>query len=118
MVRWPRSHVPIVSESSIAAVGRDVTSRNSRNDLHPRVAARGKLLLMPLRDTTPQAQMLQLSIHRHLSPSQRLENAVEMSNFTHQLAATTMRKRLPGCSDEEAMRRLADALYSRSRRRS
>jgi hypothetical protein len=70
------------------------------------------------RDSTPQAQMLQLSIHRSLLPGQRLESAVEMSNFTHQLAATSLRKRLPDCSDQELMRRLADVLYSRKSRHS
>jgi len=69
---------------------------------------------MPLRDTTPEAQRLQVAIHQRLSPSERFASAIEMSNFAHELAAATLKRREPGCPDEEVMRRLASVLYSRA----
>jgi hypothetical protein len=69
--------------------------------------------LVPLRDTTPEAKAVQIAAYRRQTPGQRLQRAIELSDFTHQLALAGLKMRHPACSDDEANRLLAEVLYQR-----
>jgi hypothetical protein len=71
---------------------------------------------MPLRDATPAAQALQAAIHRSQTPTQRLRSAIEMSDFTHNLALTSVKLRNPACTEEQATYLLAEVLYGHKRK--
>ncbi len=73
---------------------------------------------MPLRDTTPAAQALQDSIHRRQTPAQRLRSAIEMSDFTHNLALEGVKRRNPACTETQAAYLLVEILYSRKQKAS
>ena len=62
-------------------------------------------------DTTPDAAMLHEESYREIGMAGRLRIAMELSDFTHALAVAGIKQRSPGCSDEEARRRLAEVLY-------
>ena len=66
---------------------------------------------MVSRDTTPDAALLHEQSYRQLGMAGRLRIALELSDFTHALAVAGIKRRFPGCSDEEARRHLAEALY-------
>ena len=66
---------------------------------------------MPLRDTTPEAKAVQVAAYRRLTAAQRLQRAIELSDFTHRMALAGLKRRYPTCSDEEANRVLAETLY-------
>jgi hypothetical protein len=66
---------------------------------------------MVSRDTTPDAALLHEESYRQLGMAGRLRIALELSDFTHALAVAGIKRRSPGCSDEEARRRLAEILY-------
>lgn len=69
---------------------------------------------MPVRDTTPNALAIQVAIHRRQTPAQRLQSAMEMSDFTHELAVAGLKQRNPSASDTETKRLLANVLYVRA----
>jgi hypothetical protein len=74
------------------------------------------VISMPLRDASSAAQALQAAIHRGQTPAQRLSTAMEMSDFTHDLALAGVRRRNPACTESEAARILAELLYAGQRR--
>jgi len=71
---------------------------------------------MPPRDTTAAAQALQASIHRRQTPAQRLRSAIEMSDFTHNLALAGLKLRNPTCTETDATFLLAEILYGCKRK--
>lgn len=60
---------------------------------------------------------MQIAAYRRMTPAQRIERALELSDFVHELAVSQFKLRSPGCSDEEANRLLAERLYRRRIRR-
>jgi hypothetical protein len=66
-------------------------------------------------DTTAAAYALQLTIHQRMTTAQRLQSAIELSNFAHDLAAAGLRRREPSLAEPEIPRRLAEILYGRKR---
>jgi len=70
---------------------------------------------MPIRDVSVAAQALQAAIHRRQTPAQRLRTAMEMSDFTHELALAGVKRRNPACTESEATRVLAEILYAGKR---
>jgi len=73
---------------------------------------------MPPRDTSSRAHAIQISILRSLTPAERFQSAVEMSDFTHKLAIAGLRGRRPDCTDANVNRLLAETLFQpRGRRR-
>jgi hypothetical protein len=56
------------------------------------------------------------AIVRSLTPGQRFKAAVEMSDFTHKLAAAGLRLRRTDCTDENVNRLLAETLFPSQRR--
>ena len=53
---------------------------------------------MPLTDTSPEAQAIQLQIYRAMSGEQRLLLALEMSDFVRDLAKARIRREHPECT--------------------
>jgi hypothetical protein len=66
--------------------------------------------MIPL-DTHAKAHEVQVRAHRALSPSRRVEIAVEMSNAVRRIAREGIRLRHPDYSDEELRRALFGLLY-------
>jgi hypothetical protein len=66
-------------------------------------------------DTTAAAADLQLQAYRAMGAAERLKIAFELSDLTHALAVTGIRRLDPECSEEEARRRLAERLYGTDR---
>jgi hypothetical protein len=62
-------------------------------------------------DTTPAAAALLDQAYRELGLAGRLRIALELSDLTHAFAVAGIRRRHPGCSEEEARRKLAELLY-------
>jgi hypothetical protein len=63
-------------------------------------------------DTTVAAESLHEESYRQLGIAGRLRIALELSDLTHALAVAGIKRRHPGCSDDDARRRLAEVLYS------
>jgi hypothetical protein len=70
----------------------------------------------PPRDTTPRAHEIQTAIHRSMSAAAKFRAAVEMSDFTHKLAAAGLRMRRPDLAESEIEPALAEELYGVRRR--
>jgi len=119
-VAWTATSAARASSRVRAPIsGSDSLSRNRRQTSDPgTVYIHGKVVSMPLRDTTPAAQALQASIHRGQTPAQRLRSAIEMSDFTHNLALAGVKRRNPACTEMQATYLLAEILYARKRKRS
>lgn len=62
-------------------------------------------------DTTAEALALHEQAYRELGLEERLRIALELSDLTHAFACAGIRRRDPGCSDQDARRRLAGMLY-------
>ena len=62
-------------------------------------------------DTTPEAAALHEQSYRELGLAGRLRIALELSDLTHALASAGIKRRDPQCSDQDALRRLAERLY-------
>jgi hypothetical protein len=71
---------------------------------------------MPPRDSSDRAYAIQTAIFRSLTNRERFEAAVELSNFTHQLAIAGLRARRSDCTDENINRLLAEALFPQTGR--
>ena len=67
---------------------------------------RGNLLAVPISDTSPSAQALQLQIQRRMPGEQRLLLALEMSLFARELAKERIRREYPEWSDAQVAREL------------
>jgi hypothetical protein len=57
-------------------------------------------------DTSPEAAVIQASIHRRLTGAQRLQIAVEMSQLAREFALTRLRNVHPDWSDAQLKREL------------
>jgi len=51
-----------------------------------------------------------LDVLRRMTPAQRLQKAFELSEFSKQLFVDGLRRRFPGCSDDEFRRLLMERL--------
>jgi hypothetical protein len=61
---------------------------------------------MPARDTSPEAEEVQLRVFRGMTGAQRLKLALEMSDFARELSLSRIRSEHPGWSDWEVKREL------------
>ena len=61
---------------------------------------------MPLSDTSPEAQAIQLEIYRAMSGEQRLLLALEMSDFVRDLAKARIRREHPEWPETEVTREI------------
>ena len=61
---------------------------------------------MPIRDTSPDAEQVQLDVFRRMTGEQRLKLALEMSDFARELSLSRIRAEHPGWSDWEVKREL------------
>ncbi|MGH7570634.1 MAG: hypothetical protein ACREMK_02180 [Gemmatimonadota bacterium] len=59
-----------------------------------------------MRDTSPEAEAVQTSIHRKLTGAERLRRALEMSLAARELSLTRLRNRHPDWSEFELKREL------------
>lgn len=71
---------------------------------------------MVARDTSVEAARLQAQIHRRFAPADRLEMAIEMSEFARELTRAGLRSRHPSLSGVELERELTRQIYARSAR--
>lgn len=69
---------------------------------------------MPAMDTSADAAEAQERAYRELGMGGRLRIALELSDLTHALAVAGIRRRRPVCTDDDARRQLAAALYQSS----
>jgi len=73
-------------------------------NIHP--SRHATILAVPITDTSPSAQALQLQIQRAMPGEQRLLLALEMSLFARELAKERVRREYPEWSDEQVAREL------------
>jgi len=66
---------------------------------------------MVARDTSRQAEELQLEIHRQFTPGERLRMAIEMSEFARALSRAGLRDRRPELSEAEIDREMLRLMY-------
>jgi hypothetical protein len=66
---------------------------------------------VPARDTTPRAAAIQLQLYRELSPSRRVQIAVELSEAVRATALAGIRRRHPEYSEQEVARSFLHLLY-------
>jgi hypothetical protein len=66
---------------------------------------------VPARDTSQQAHDHRLRLYRAMSPVQRSELALRMSDDLRRIAAEGIRARHPGYSDREVRRALVAVFY-------
>lgn len=71
-----------------------------------RVLDRGTILAVPITDTSPTAQAIQLQIQREMSGEQRLLLAFEMSMFARELATAQIRSEHPEWVETQVAREL------------
>jgi hypothetical protein len=71
---------------------------------------------MALKDTSSTAAELQVSIHRRFSAAERLQMAIEMSEFTRALSRQGVRTRLPNLTEPEVDAELLKQMYGFSRK--
>src|SRR5208282_3866231 len=74
--------------------------------LNIRPSRHGNILAVPITDTSPSAQALQLQIQRAMPGEQRLILALEMSLFARELAKERIRQEYPEWSDAQVAREL------------
>ena len=67
---------------------------------------------MPVSDTTPAAEALQLQIYRRMSAAQKLLLGFEMSEFARELQRAGIRQRHPDWSDAQVDRELLRLAFS------
>jgi hypothetical protein len=61
---------------------------------------------MPVRDTSPEAEALQLQIWRAMTGEQRLRLALEMTDFARELAKSGIRRDHPDWTEAQVIREL------------
>lgn len=66
---------------------------------------------MVAQDTSLEAARLQAQIHRRFESRERLEMAIEMSEFAREMALAGLRSRHPQLSDVELERELTRRIY-------
>ncbi len=62
------------------------------------------------RDTSPDAEAVQIEIYRRMSPGRKLELVGEENRRARELALAGLRKRHPEAGQEELFRRLMDLM--------
>jgi hypothetical protein len=62
-------------------------------------------------DTPADGAAVQEEVYRRIGNGGRLRIALELSDLVHTFAIAGIKRRRPGCSDEEAHRQLACELY-------
>ena len=67
---------------------------------------RGNILAVPLTDTSPPAQAVQLQVQRAMTGEQRLLMAFEMSLFARELAKERIRREHPDWPETQVAREL------------
>jgi hypothetical protein len=67
--------------------------------------------LVPLNDTHPAAQALQVEIQRAMSGEQRLQLAFEMSLFARELSRERIRRTRPEWSNKQVTRELLRLVF-------
>lgn len=72
---------------------------------------------MVARDTSAHAARLQADIHRRFQPAERLEMAIEMSEFARDLTRAGLRSRHPELTPLEIERELTRRIYGVAPRR-
>jgi hypothetical protein len=98
----PRA-TPALMDLKAEAAQRRVQAGSSFNIRRRR---HGNILAVPISDTSPSAQALQLQIQRAMSGEQRLLLALEMSLFARELARERIRRESPEWSDAQVAREL------------
>jgi hypothetical protein len=68
---------------------------------------------MKSRDTSPEMASLHEEAYRQMGIAGRLRIALELSDLTHALATSGIRRRNPEMDEESARRQLAEVLYNR-----
>lgn len=65
------------------------------------------------RDTTPEAERIQIGLLRQMPSWRKMELVNQLTQMSYALALTGLRHRHPEASDEELRRRLADHILGR-----
>jgi len=73
---------------------------------NPSGRPRDNILAVPINDTSPSAQAVQLQVQRAMSGEQRLLMAFEMSMFARELARERIRQEHPEWLETQAAREL------------
>jgi hypothetical protein len=68
---------------------------------------------MKSRDTSPEMADLHMEAYRQMGMAGRFRIALELSDLTHALATSGIRRRNPEIDEETARRQLAEVLYTR-----
>lgn len=71
---------------------------------------------MPARDTSAAAAAKQIEIHRRMTPSERLQIAIDMSEFARDLTRAGLRSRYPDYTDAQIEAELLKRMYDFERR--
>jgi hypothetical protein len=62
-------------------------------------------------DTDAKTQELWIELHRQMTPGQRINRALEMTELVRSLFAANLRREHPGISENEVRRRMVRAYY-------
>ena len=62
------------------------------------------ILLVPIRDTSPEAEDIQLRLQREMTGEQRLRLAFELSDLTQEMTRAGIRRDHPAWSEGEVIR--------------
>jgi hypothetical protein len=78
--------------------------------MHPK-ESRGNISGVPVSDTSPGAQAIQLEIQRSMTGEQRLLRALEMSLFARELARESIRREHAGWDESLVTRELLRLIF-------
>jgi hypothetical protein len=62
-------------------------------------------------DTSPEAEAIQLEVFRRMTPAQRIEMALEMSESIRNVSLSGLRQRHPELNEQELRRELLRLMY-------
>ena len=62
-------------------------------------------------DTSPEAEAVQMDVFRRMTPSQRLELALQMSDSMRNVTLSGLRHRHPEMTEKELLRELMRVMY-------
>jgi hypothetical protein len=71
-----------------------------------------KIPMMPISDTKPEVEAMQIEIRRRMSIAERFRVAVELSDLCHELAKTGIKTRHPEWSEREVALELLRMSFS------
>jgi hypothetical protein len=66
---------------------------------------------MPISDTSPEIEAMQMRIHQSMTGEQRLLMALEMSHFSHELARQGLRAAHPDWPEDRIQREFRRSLF-------